>query len=683
MKQPTKLKPWDPRRQHQRASQLAAAMRAAARAYFDESGVCLLGDGLSAGEPVGPRCHPPSPFNLREVVYSAMAFLSGAPADVVLANRILDKVKLSACDFSTMGLIEMLIRFPERLTPSNRQKLRDHIATQIEHIRKPHNSFIGGNDNFPAMATFIFCVGGELLGNRRAVQDGLDNLHALADLLGRRGFISEYNSPTYSGVTLHGLDETANHVRHPVARRLARQAAERVWLDVAAHWHPHIAAHAGPFSRAYHANSIAWTGLTTWMLWQVFGDAIVVDPLARVFGPDSETGLEARTNILPFCRAVCTGHVGTIHHIPDYIGELMFQKRYPFRVTGTAEYGSFHVGDYRLLPNGAYVHVPGRAVDFGADSVATTTFMQPDYALGTATKMFLSGTQTDAFFALWRRQPRVRAWGDVRSLFARYLVNDTRPEDKDSGGLLAHQGLTFAVQDDQRALVLVHPAGTVREKVRALRLALVLQELTGPIDEIWFGNRRLPNGDGESDKPDWIILRDGPVLAAFHPLAPTNAGRQVLLRSRQENGYRVISFYNREAAAPRDYGFEESQIIQNGFICELSTVRREGSPRAFLKRLRQAEISDSTLMESRRVRYRRGGRELLLWIDPARQSLKAAAVNNCTVGTEPLRIDSIDLKRVPLLGRGLVGRSLNWCTRIAARPAIPGLEGVGGRRVEN
>ncbi|MCC6581045.1 MAG: hypothetical protein IT440_11445 [Phycisphaeraceae bacterium] len=656
-------------------------MRDAARDYFDESGVCLLSEGLTEGEArLAGRLN--CQFFLREIVHCAMAYLHGNPDDVAMGNRILDQARLSSCDFSTTCLIKTVLSVGPRLTAKTRKKLRNHIAGQLTEIRKQHNSFVGCNDNFPAMATFIFSVGGELLNNRQAMQDGLDNLHSLADQLGRRGFMGEYNSPTYSGVTLHALSETASRVKHPQARRLAKELTHRVWLDVASHWHPGISFHAGPFSRAYHANSTAWDGLTSTVMWLALGDDIICGPLDRVFGPNAADSLETRSGNLPFAQAVFTGYAGTTYRIPDAIGELALRKRYPFRVTGTTECGTFHDGDFKLQANGAYVHIPGRSVDYGADASTTTTFMQPDYALGTVTKTFLGGGQCDACFAIWRRRHRVKQWSDVRSLFTRYLINDARPENDDNRGLLMHRGLTFTVQDDARALVLMHPAGTQRQQVHTLRLALVMQERTSPVDEIWFGDRRLPGHDGESATPDWVILRDGPVLVALYPLAPTDTGRKVLMRSGQENGYRVISFYNRQADEPRDYGIEESQVIQNGFVCEISTVRREGSARAFLRKLRQAEMVDSTILESRRVAYRRGGREMLLWIDPARQSIKAAAVNNRAVGGEPLKIDGVNLRDVPLLGRGPAGTSLDWLTRIASRPGIPGLEGVGGRRVE-
>ena len=91
---------------------------------------------------------------------------------------------------------------------------------------------------------------------------------------------------------------------------------------------------------------------------------------------------------------------------------------------------------------------------------------------------------------------------------------------------------------------------------------------------------------------------------------------------------------------------------------------------------------DFTVLEGRSVRYLRDGRELFLWMDPAQQTIKAAAVNGRPVGDPPLHVDGVDLSRIPWLNGGVQHRDLAWWQRIANRHAIPGLEGVSGRRVE-
>lgn len=667
---------WELRTQQARGARLFAAVREAARTYFDDDGRCLLGDGAAEAP---DRKKPDTPFYLREIVHAAVAFFAGGRDDRAFANQILARVELQSCDFTTMSLIEILLRHGRAVSPANRRRLLPHIEREIAHIIKPHNAFVGYNDNFPSMACFILVAGGEMVGDRKAVAAGIDNLWSLRDLLTRRGFFSEYNSPTYAGVTLHGLGETARHARNREARRLAQAGAERMWLDVALHWHPEISFHAGPHARAYHANSMAWNGLTAMVMWIAFGDCIVPNPFNTLFGKGAATSHESRSNTLPFCRAGCGGYAGTTYRIPDWIGELILRKRYPFRVKGTAECGTFHVGEYRRLANGAAVHVPGRCADFGSSESHLTTFMTKEFSVGTASRTFLDGSQTEALFELHKRsKARAAAWGDIRSLFFRYIVNGRRPGDPATMGLLPQQGVPFTVQDDERALVLCNPKGEEHEAVSSLKLALIAQEQTSPLDAIWFGGRKCKDGDGEMAEPDWVIIEDGLVYLAFFPLCATNLGRPAAVRSSRENGYRVISFLNYQGA-PRDFAQPDLKRVQNGFVFEAAPRRDYKTARDFLKALRESELSDTTLMESRRVRYLRGGRELFLWLDPLQQTVKTAAVNGQVARHAPLEADAIDLKKIPWLGRPMAHGDLGWWKRIAARPAVEGLEGVGGK----
>ncbi len=672
------LKPWALSLQRQRSRRLFAAVRETCRDFFAEDGRCRVSDGQSEGAAAGKTRG--SPFYLREIVHSAVAFFEGNAADAEFANRILDHVEIQSCDFTTVSLIEILLRYGTRVSPANRRRIREHLKHEVEHVCKPHNAFIGYNDNFPAMACFILVVGGELVGKPSAVQAGLDSLYSLRDLLTRRGFFSEYNSPTYAAVTLHGLGETARWARHPEARRLAKAGAERMWLDLALHWHPEISFLAGPHSRSYHGNSIAWAGVTTTVLWVVLGDVVRCGPLDTIFGANAAQSHEARANTLPFCQAGCGGYAGTLHPIADDIGALFLKKAYPFRVCGTTEFATFHAGEYRRLENGAPAHIPGRCADFGACEAQLYTYMEKDFALGTATRMFLSGGQCEYFYELHRRVPQPRTWGDIRAVFSRYTVNDLEPEAPGTIDLLPQQGVGFAVQDDRRALVVCQPNAAFVDGIRSLKLSLILQERTGPVDEIWMGARRLKDGDGESATADWVILRDGVVLLAFLPLCATDLGRRMAMRSRRENGCRVISFYNYEGAA-RDFTHPELKRVQNGFVCEVSTTREFPTVAAFRKALRQAQVSDTTLMEARRVRYLRAGRELALWLDPLQQSVKAAVVNGRQVACPPLAADGLDAGRVPWLGQGVQHRDLAWWERIAKRPALAGLEGVSGKAV--
>jgi hypothetical protein len=340
------------------------------------------------------------------------------------------------------------------------------------------------------------------------------------------------------------------------------------------------------------------------------------------------------------------------------------------------------MGEYRKLENGALVHVPGHSADFGADSAHINSYLEEDFALGTATKPLCGGGQTDLFHAMWRLRAPAKEWGDLRAVFTRYLINESQPEDASSGGLLYQHGNGMAIQDDRRALALYHPNGYLHEGIHSLRLALIMQELTSPVEEVWIGDRLLPGGDGEAQEADWVLVKDGPMLLAFYPLCGTNLGREAAIRCRQENGYRVLSFYNFQGSA-RDFPQHELQIIQNGFIFEAATAADYPDVPAFLADLRKAQVSDTTVLESRRARYLREGRELFLWMDPALQTIKAAVVNGEEIAYPRLEVTGLDPTQLPWLGQPKVWHdSLDWWERIAARGGIKGMEGLSGKFVD-
>lgn len=678
MNHPIENRPWDPRLQKQRGDLLMGLVRQAARRFFNADGECIVSEVTEFDR--DHKIIPHTPFYERERIQCALSLMTGSVEDVALGNRILSKMQFSSCAFTSMGLILMLIRHSEDVSSVNRQRILAHLARAVEDEPKPYNSFADG-DNFPAMSCFILIVGGELLKNKDAVQAGIDTLYSARDLLTRRGFFSEYNSPTYAGVSLQALDETVNHARHPEALDLARKASERKWLDVAAHWHPGLSFQAGPYSRAYHNNSIIWSSGTNALVWIALGDVVFLNPV-RTYFEEGAVSYEARVHTLPFYQAGCAGCAKTIHHIPDYIGQLFLAKTFPFRVSGTAETSTYHYGDYRRTKDDACIHIPGASADYGANPVFASTYMEEDFAIGAATRGFASGAQSDIFHEMHKLRPQASSWADVRSVFVRFLTNETKPEDEASKTLLTQEGNGFAIQDDRRALALYYPNGARRAGIHSLKLSLVAQEITSPVDEIWIGDRRLPNGDGESAQLDWVILRDGPMLLAFYPLPTTNLGRRVAIRSARENNYRVISFYNYEGP-PRDFAAHDLQIVQNGFIFEASTLREHDGVPAFLADLREGEVCDHTALEVRRVRYLREGRELFLCMDPALQTIKTQAVNGKEVGGIPLTVDGVDLAQVPWIGAaGVLHKNLFWWKRIAARKGIPNHEALSGRCVD-
>jgi len=78
-------------------------------------------------------------------------------------------------------------------------------------------------------------------------------------LTDQQGHPFEYNSPTYSAVTIRALAQLASLTRHNDTRIRARTALARVGLSAALHIHAGTGRWAGPHSRAYHPSVVCET----------------------------------------------------------------------------------------------------------------------------------------------------------------------------------------------------------------------------------------------------------------------------------------------------------------------------------------------------------------------------------------------------------------------------------------
>ena len=95
------------------------------------------------------------------------------------------------------------------------------------------------------------CLGGELLGDERIARRGYHKLVDWMALTDANGTAYEFNSPTYTWVDIHALQELVRLVRDADTRTRARAAIVRLGLSVALHIHRGTGRWAGPHGRAY------------------------------------------------------------------------------------------------------------------------------------------------------------------------------------------------------------------------------------------------------------------------------------------------------------------------------------------------------------------------------------------------------------------------------------------------
>ena len=566
--------------------------------------------------------------------------------------------------FDTNIAAALLIWYRERMAADVRAKLESLVRDGFSFKpgnRQPDYQFHGYNDNMPAKATLGLILGGELLGVPDAVEYGLWNLRQFRAMLVRAGTNSEFNSPTYSPLTIHAMGEIAEHARHPEARQLAHLIEERLWIDMAARFHPETGVLAGPHSRAYTADTLAHASCASALLWFNLGDAARPSPML-LFERNSGLILHHMGD-LPFNIAQMCWFASGTFHLPDAALRMFTAKEYPFHAVATSEQGD-------------------AGPDFPARPCRIETYLAEDFSVGTATTSMCGGEQTMTYFATYRRRKPVQSFRDVGTVFAKMVVNDNVPglreHGRDEAGAYANEGEadmlasranTIAYQSDATALVLTHPhlslGGSADAHLQAAVNAAPALPLTslselvifpahsGGADELIVAGERRDAWTGAVARCAWVACRRGRLLIGVRSLAYTRTLGPVRLSLERINAYEVIrvQFY---AGATRTFARGELRHVFGGFVAEHASVDEYASLEDFAVSLAAARFTDY-FWTTRRVRYRRDASrvrprlEMEVSWSPGSQIPRFAAINGQPVRMPILQIDGIANEAVPFL----------------------------------
>ncbi len=619
------------------------------RPYFDEQGT-WNGPGGSLGT--------------RERLWFALAYLAGGSEESIrMANRIIETTNYRFCHFAPMTVVQLLLRNEAKLLPTAREALRRYLNQTIDSFMRDDMDFVGVNDNFPCMSTFITLIGGQLLHRKDLIDVGSKRLLQLKSLLTHQGFVSEFNSPTYSGVQLCAIAEIANGAEDAELRRVALQCEERLWTDMLAHLHLPTSQVAGPYSRAYTVDSAGHTHQSRFVLYALLGDRLSVNPLNTLFS--SREGLEGEIihHHVPFMQVSAAWLMMTVYHCPAFLVRHALERSYPYEVAGTAEGSSSTDAPGGGQQDGS---PDSDLVEYPAGEGVVTTFITEDYAMGSTTREFHNGVQTDSFHLLYRRSQQVTHQRDVRTVYARYLINDKRPGQTNvyphfgataDDSHLWDEGRKIGIQDRYTAMMLYKPKRFGRHRVTSLALSLIFPCHYGDVEEIWFGRTRVEGTAGASKEPCPVFVKDGPMYMCFHPLLLTDAGRHAAVRTEMWNGYRIISFYNYEGAET-DFSGSAFDRIGNGFVAEIRSKSEAESFEKFREAMGTAKITDESFACGhtrhsvlRRTSYARNGLSMACEYSPGSEGIKRISVNGLPLDRESLRITGLDVTRLPFMQR--------------------------------
>lgn len=611
--------------------------------YFDP-------DGNWIGEEEAP--------GLRERLWYAISYMeSGDAAAVNIANRIILATTFSMCHFTPMAALQLLTKYGDKLEEQAIAALTEYLVSILDRFKGVDLDFCGANDNYPTMSTYVMLAAGSYFGRSDYTERGITRLGQLKALLTRRGFTSEYNSPTYTPIQAYCMAEIAELDVDSVTRELALQIEERLWVDLWSHYHPTTYQSAGPYSRAYAVDSTAHTHQSRFVLYAVIGDRLVINPMNTLFtSPFGKQGEFIHNNV-PFMQVSVGWLMNTTYHCPEYLVEHGLNKTYPYRVQGTYEFSSATDGPQPLNPEES-----DDVYDIPAGTGIATTYMTEDYALGVSSRDFRAGVFTDLFNLLYRRHNPVQEQCHMATVYANYIVGDKEPgQSNDYVGLnrmnwvdsVLDEGRKIGFQHDRTAMMLYKPKVILNKQVTSLKLSLLFSARYGCVEEVWLGDHRLEQLEGQSVEPCPVFIKDGSVYMVFFPLLFNDYEREAAVKVRKVNDYLTVSFYNYEGPA-RDFAKRGFLLTGNGFVAEVRSAAEVGSFEEFRSLFQDVRIKEewaygNQLTHMRHTIYERDSLRMECVWNPISEGIKLMTVNGKVPAEPVLEITGLDAVKLPFM----------------------------------
>lgn len=545
------------------------------------------------------------------LAYATCLLREGGSENAALAEQVIDKVlsmqetrpgnahfgnfrwyfehetvaDLNAVEFMLEGLVHIVLRFGDSLSDGLQERIREAMRLGLQEIERLDVQLSYTNIVLLDIHNTILC--GRILGDGHYEERGRRKLDAWIAFTARSGAPHEYNSPTYLGVDLTALAALAEHARDPEIALKARLMEERLWLHAAARFHRPTGQVAGPHCRAYRRDTVGAGGFLKVVLYKELGYPELRRP----------------TDYYPWQGE--EGHVGVglgRYHLPDHVRAIFEEKPKEWQVRETADVAS------------------------GAD---LTTYVTPDYCLGTASRSYEVGEPPELWpqfnaAILHYRKDQAPGYG---VLYTRYIINDYEigrmaDERGRTRNDLWDLGAPRCAQHRNLAIVAygLPPVG-IATAVHTLRLDTMLigrDEAT----EIMVGGRPVSSLPHKVQPLEPVVLAVGRAYIGLIPLEPTNMGQEAPIVLDERGGELVLSINNYSGPSKNFWEYRTLSgpffkgNVRNGFVLDVASADDYASVAAFCAHLAAAQVSDDVSADAvREIEYGSAGRSLALRYD--------------------------------------------------------------------
>jgi len=569
---------------------------------------------------------------IREREWHCLNFYDGGPADIALANRILETSEDDGNDFTAFFAPLILRLHGRKLSEGSRRLLESSFDAILPHS---FEHLFRYTENCGLLNAFGL-LEAAALHDRADYHDRAVKYLRMADhFLHENGVAREYFSINYLPVTLFAAGTLRWLARDKEVRTLARRIEHHLWMELALCWHPELHHPATSSGRSYTVNSMGGYSGIHCMAWLGFGGQVCPSP-ERLGLFESAEACASQETVMPFLQAHCGIYASVLYNPPAKALRLALEKSFPFDFQATTTIASYRgyerstgIDEADAKRMGGWFARGGANATGGVSGTAflpTTVFfprgrthlfghMDRDFGLGTATQQMTG--QSDTCFAVWRRKSLSDDLSGFRTLFLRYTLNDEMEQCFDQpeyGGNLAEQGRGGAIQSGPLAIAWYAAGEETTTGISRLRTCAIVSEWFGPVEEVWLGNQKCPDRTGTSDKPDWVFLRDGTSFVGLRPLVSVSHGGGPLVAIRPIGRFLCLSFANYDGAAQ---DFQPALLRQTGggaVVCLGSEEQFRGGFAEFRESCLAASVEDETYESQRRIGATWRGREIeVLW----------------------------------------------------------------------
>ncbi|MFC2085910.1 hypothetical protein ACFLRO_01715 [Bacteroidota bacterium] len=555
-----------------------------------------------------------------------------------LGRDLLGNLHCEDATHTPATLLAMYYNIPDLLSPDLKSGFLRTIESRL--IEATDVQWKDGNVNHPLAAYCTLICGGALTGRPWAEEIGMRRLAEFRRIIGdrrtksrRQAEMSEYNSPTYTALDLWFLALIAEHAATDEARALALFLEQRLWVDVAMHFHAPSAQFAGPHSRSYQDDS--WGGysaLHCTMLAAFDMDLPVFPELAYRFEHPSSLVENALVAIIPF-------------HVPDDARHIALSKPFPYYFRKTTYGESYH-------ENGT--SADGRSVFddelYHGGWSDLITSMTGEFALGTASLPYVNAGHADSVVVRIRRSEKIQSLPDFRSMYTRGVYNGARPGQRNrshvsgaeiDASYLYEEGRCATYQHGNRAIVNYAPKRAGHSGVSGFRTDLLITHAS-PFDRLLVNGRpptRFPMDLPENSR---ILFQDYRTCGAIVLLGVEPNVSSTPVRLWECNGYLLVSMMNHEGE-PRDFTREEIARWRSGFVLDLATLDEVGSFDDYAARIEAMKVSEKIGPDAiRTTTVEDGSGKMEFCYDPLRELIISRRWNDMEETVDHLSVECAD-----------------------------------------